>query len=88
MESAPIWRQNDSTACILVRDVEHNLAVAQDLDEDTTNLDLKLAPTHAGGRAECDGKPVTNATARLVFWTGRSGACSMAWRQTQHAGTI
>ena len=66
--------QNDSTACILVRDAEHNLAVAQDMDEDTGPLDLKLAPgLTLAGRAECDGKPVTNATASLVFWTGRSG---------------
>ncbi len=66
--------QNDSTPCILVRDTEHNLAAAQDLDEDTTNVDLKLAPgLTLAGRAECDGKPVANATAALVFWTGRSG---------------
>jgi protocatechuate 3,4-dioxygenase beta subunit/5-hydroxyisourate hydrolase-like protein (transthyretin family) len=66
--------QNNSTPCILVRDAEHNLAAAQDLDEDTTNVDLKLAPgLTLAGRAECDGKPVTNATAQLVFWTGRSG---------------
>jgi protocatechuate 3,4-dioxygenase beta subunit len=66
--------QSDSTPCILVRDAERNLAAAQDLDEDTANLDLKLAPgLTLVGRAECDGKPVTNATAALVFWTGRSG---------------
>jgi hypothetical protein len=66
--------QNDQTVCALVRDVEHNLAVAQDLDEDTTNLDLKLAPgLTLAGRAEAGGKPLTNATAQLVFWTGRSG---------------
>ncbi len=66
--------QIDTTPCILVRDVEHNLAVAQDIDEDTGPLDLKLAPgLTLAGRAECDGKPITNATASLVFWTGRSG---------------
>ena len=66
--------QSDSTACVLVRDADHNLAAAQDLDEDTGALDLKLAPgLTLVGRAECDGKPVTNATAQLVFWTGRSG---------------
>ena len=27
--------QSDSTACVLVRDAEHNLAAAQDIDEDT-----------------------------------------------------
>jgi len=36
---------------------------------------LKLAPgLTLAGRAESDGKPVTNATAKLVFWTGRSGS--------------
>ncbi len=66
--------QNDTTVCILVRDTEHNLAVAQDMDEDTGPLDLKLAPgLTLAGRAESDGKPVTNTTAKLVFWTGRSG---------------
>ena len=66
--------QNDTTACILVRDAERNLAVAQDIDEDTGPLDLKLAPgLTLAGRAQSDGKPVTNATAKLVFWTGRSG---------------
>jgi protocatechuate 3,4-dioxygenase beta subunit len=67
--------QNGMTVCILVRDVEHNLAAVQDIDEDTSPLDLKLAPgLTLAGRAECDGKPVTNSTAKLIFWTGRSGA--------------
>jgi hypothetical protein len=67
-------RLNNSTPCLLVRDAEHNLAVAQDLDEDAGPLDLKLAPALTlAGRAECDGQPVTNATASLIFWTGNSG---------------
>ena len=66
--------QNDATACILVRDAENNLAVAQDIDEDTGTLDLKLAPGLVlAGRAESDGKPVTNAAVTLIFWTGRNG---------------
>ena len=73
------WTQRESglqgvTPCLLVRDAEHNLAVAQDLDEDTGPLDLKLAPgLTLAGRVECDGKPVTNATAALIFWTGNMG---------------
>jgi protocatechuate 3,4-dioxygenase beta subunit len=79
--------QNDSTACILVRDAEHNLAVAQDLDEDTTNLDLKLAPgLTLVGRAEAGGKPLTNATAQLVFWTGRSGMWLQGLARTNTPG--
>jgi hypothetical protein len=66
--------QGEQTTCALVRDPEHNLAAAQDIDEDTTNLDLKLAPgLLLAGRAECDGQPVTNATAAIIFWTGNSG---------------
>jgi hypothetical protein len=79
--------QNDATACILVRDVEHNLAVAQDIDEDTGPLDLKLAPGLAlVGRAESDGKPLTNATAQLVFWTGRSGSWLQGLARTNTPG--
>ena len=66
--------QNNATDCLLIRDVEHNLAVAQEIDEETGPLDLKLAPgLTLAGRAESDGKPVTNATAALIFWTGSIG---------------
>jgi hypothetical protein len=79
--------QSDSTACILVRDPEHNLAVAQDLDEETTNLDLKLAPgLTLAGHAEAGGKPLTNATAQLVFWTGRSGSWLQGLARTNTPG--
>ncbi|MBI5384335.1 MAG: carboxypeptidase regulatory-like domain-containing protein [Verrucomicrobia bacterium] len=62
------------TFCLLIRDAERNLAVAQDVDEDTGPLDLKLSPgLTIAGRAECDGKPLTNTSAALVFWTGNSG---------------
>ncbi len=62
------------TPCLLIRDPERNLAVALDLEEDTGPLDLKLEPgLTLVGRVECDGKPLTNATAALIFWTGRSG---------------
>ena len=79
--------QSDATACVLVRDTEHNLAVAQDLEEDTTNLDLKLAPGFTlVGRAEAGGKPLTNATAQLVFWTGRSGMWLQGLARTNTPG--
>ena len=81
--------QSDSTACVLVRDVEHNLAVAQDIDEETGALDLKLAPgLTLVSRAEADGKPVTNATAQLVFWTGRSGMWLPGMARTNTPGRI
>ncbi|MGD0743862.1 MAG: carboxypeptidase regulatory-like domain-containing protein [Verrucomicrobiota bacterium] len=79
--------QNDSTVCILVRDTEHNLAAAQDIDEDTGALDLKLAPgLTLAGRAESDGKPVTNATAQLVFWSGNRGMWLQGLARTNTPG--
>ena len=75
--------------CLLVRDVEHNLAVAQDIDEDTGPLELKLEPgLTLAGRAECDGKPVTNATATLIFWTGQAACGFRIWPRNQYAGPI
>lgn len=59
--------------CLLAQDVERNLAVAADLDADTASLDLKLEPAVTlVGRAQSAGMPVTNATAHLVFWTGKT----------------
>lgn len=79
--------QNNSTACVLARDVEHNLAAAGDIDEDTGPLDLKLAPgLTLAGRAEADGKPVTNVTAQLVFWSGRSGSWLQGLARTNTPG--
>ncbi|MGA2749540.1 MAG: carboxypeptidase regulatory-like domain-containing protein [Verrucomicrobiota bacterium] len=66
--------QNDMTDCLLVRDEARNLAAAQDIDEDTGQTDLTLAPAVTlAGRVECSGKSLTNAFATLIFWTGRSG---------------
>jgi protocatechuate 3,4-dioxygenase beta subunit len=64
----------NATFCLLIRDAEHNLAVAQELDEDTGALDLKLEPgLTLAGRVECDGKPITNFTAGVMFWIGNRG---------------
>ena len=93
MESRQFGGQGEPTTCLLIRDVEHNLAVAQDLDEDTTNLDLTLAPgLTLVGRAEAGGKPLTNATAQLVLppprldlrGTGREGCLYKSQPATQH----
>ncbi len=81
--------QSDSTPCVLVRDAEHNLAVAQDLDEDTGTLDLKLAPgLTLAGRAESDGKPVTNATAAIGFLDRPERHVAARPGAHQHAGTV
>lgn len=79
--------QSESIACVLVRDAERNLAVAQDLDEDTTNLVLRLGPgLTLAGRAESSGKPLTNATAQLVFWSGRRGMWLRGMARTNTPG--
>jgi hypothetical protein len=79
--------QSESTVCVLIRDVEHNLAAAQEVDEDTGSLDLKLAPALTlAGRAEAEGKPITNVTARLVFWTGNRGSWLEGLSRTNRPG--
>jgi uncharacterized GH25 family protein len=68
------YGQSDASFCLLIRDAQRNLAVAQDLEEESGPLDLRLAPGLTMiGRAECNGKPVTNAGAALVFWSGNRG---------------
>jgi protocatechuate 3,4-dioxygenase beta subunit len=85
----PYGGQNDSTACVLARDAEHNLAAVQDIDEDTGALDLKLAPgLTLVTRVEADGEPITNATAQLVFWTGRSGMWLSGMARTNTPGRV
>jgi Carboxypeptidase regulatory-like domain len=62
--------------CLVARDLARNLAASQDIDESTTNLDLRLEPgLVAGGRVENEkGTPLTNGTVRLYFWLGNSGS--------------
>lgn len=58
-----------------VRDAAKNLVATAELDESTTNLDLRLGPglVLAGKVQDEKGKPITNALARLTFWVGNSG---------------
>jgi protocatechuate 3,4-dioxygenase beta subunit len=66
--------QGNFTTCILARDPEHNLAAAQDIDEDSGPLELKLEPgLTLAVQVESDGKPVTNATIALIFYAGNRG---------------
>jgi protocatechuate 3,4-dioxygenase beta subunit len=66
--------QSDRTYCLLIRDAERNLAVAQDVDEETGPLELRLKPgLTLSAQVECGGQPVTNVSAALIFWTGNSG---------------
>jgi len=61
---------------LVARDLKRNLALAQAVDEETTNLDLRLEPglTLAGRATDASGKPLTNAEAQVMFWTERIGA--------------
>jgi protocatechuate 3,4-dioxygenase beta subunit len=65
----------DRTPCLFISDTVNNLAAAQDIDEDTGALDLRLEPglTIVGSAVSPDGQKLTNATGTLVFWTGNSG---------------
>jgi protocatechuate 3,4-dioxygenase beta subunit len=80
--------QSSPSVCVLVRDVEHNLAVAQDVDEDSSGaLELKLAPALTlAGSAQAGGQPIPNATAQLVFWSGNRGSWLQGLAQTNVAG--
>ena len=64
------------TVCLLARDVKRNLAVAQDLEEETRTLDLRLEPglTIRGRVEDINGKPITNAQATIFLWSGNSGS--------------
>jgi len=61
---------------LIARDVGRNLAAAVDVEEDTTNLDLRLEPglTLAGRVTDPDDKPITNAQVMVMFWTERMGS--------------
>ena len=60
--------QNNSIVRVMVRDDEHNLAGARDLDEATTNLDLTLAPADlqiAGQVLDADDQPAAGCGVQL-----------------------
>ena len=67
---------SDQSVCILARDVKRKLAVAQDLNEETRTLDLRLEPglTIRGQVEDPNGKPITNALATVFLWSGNSGS--------------
>jgi len=61
---------------ILARDLNHELAVAQDLDDSTTNVDLTLKAglTLAIKAQDVKDKPIPTAVANVTLWTGNSGS--------------
>lgn len=60
---------------LIARDFTRNLAAAADLEEDATNLTLRLEPalTLAGRITDANNQPITNAEAELIFQTERMG---------------
>lgn len=61
--------------CLLARDPERNLGACAELEDGVTNVDLRLQPglSFSGQVQDVDGKALSNATVRVVFWTGNSG---------------
>jgi hypothetical protein len=62
-----------SQRVLIARDLERNLAAAFDLEDDTTNADLKLGPglTLVGRVTDVNGHAVSNAQAQVMFRTDR-----------------
>ena len=69
-------RASRSDICLVARDAIHNLAAAQTLGEEITNIELRLQPglTIAGSIRDPAGKPLTNATAALYMRLRNMGA--------------
>jgi protocatechuate 3,4-dioxygenase beta subunit len=61
---------------LIARDLKRNLALAQTVDEETTNLNLRLEPglTVTGRAMDAKGKPIADAEADVMFWTERMGS--------------
>jgi protocatechuate 3,4-dioxygenase beta subunit len=57
---------------IFARDLEHNLAASQDIDETTSNQDLTLQPglTLSATVQDANGKPITTAEEEVTLWSG------------------
>ncbi len=68
--------QQEYELFLIARDLKRNLALAQTIEDGTTNLDLRLEPglTVAGLTTDAKGKPLTNAEAQPVFLTDRMGS--------------
>ena len=67
---------SQQTPCLIARDLGRNLATAQDIEEGTTTLDLRLEPglVVAGRVEDVNGKPLSNATVRVYLWSGNMGS--------------
>jgi hypothetical protein len=72
-DSGPFFAGANAQAVVIARDSEHNLAAAQDVEEDATNATLRLGPavTLAGRVADVNGHVVSNAQYQLTLRTER-----------------
>jgi hypothetical protein len=71
-----------SSAMLIARDLAHNRAVTQDVDETSTNVPLRLQKGGivSGSVLATDGTPVTNAEVELHLSLNRmSGVLAEAW---------
>lgn len=66
----------NTTFCVIGRDVAKNLAVAQEIEEGATTVDLRLEHgLVVAGRVEnAKGKPLPNASLQLHLWSGSMGS--------------
>lgn len=64
------------TFCLIAREMSRNLAVAKEIDESTTTMDLSLEPglVIAGRVENPEGKGLTKATGYLILWSGNMGS--------------
>jgi protocatechuate 3,4-dioxygenase beta subunit len=67
---------SDRSFCLLARDVGRKLAAAQEIDESTTTLDLRMEPglVIVGRVEDVNGKPLSNAAVNVYIWSGNSGS--------------
>jgi hypothetical protein len=66
----------DEQFSLIARDLERNLVVAEDMDEDTTTLDIQLQKGRVfAGRVETvEQKPIAGASITLFLWSGSVGS--------------
>jgi protocatechuate 3,4-dioxygenase beta subunit len=68
--------QQEYELFLIARDLKRNLALAQTIEDNVTNVDLRLEPglTITGIVTDTNGKPLTNAEAQVSLLTERMGA--------------
>jgi protocatechuate 3,4-dioxygenase beta subunit len=75
LQNMQIIRQQNRTPTLVARSLERNLAAIHDIDEQTTNLDLRLEEgvTLSAKVEDAAGAPIPSARATLIFMIGMDG---------------